>query len=86
MLRSQGIPARLVVGFNTDEYNSVGGYYVARQLHAHAWVEALIDATWVSKETSTTAIRCHFSTGCDSIRHLGRWNGFVCGGRCGQRI
>ncbi len=50
MLRSQGIPARLVVGFNTDEYNSVGGYYVARQLHAHAWVEALIDATWVSKD------------------------------------
>lgn len=49
MLRSQGIPARLVVGFNTDEYNSVGGYYVARQLHAHAWVEALIDAAWVSQ-------------------------------------
>ncbi len=48
MLRSQGIPARLVVGFNTDEYNSVGGYYVARQLHAHAWVEALVDAPWVA--------------------------------------
>ncbi len=47
MLRSQGIPARLVVGFSTDEYNALGGYYVARQLHAHAWVEALVDAKWL---------------------------------------
>ncbi len=44
MLRSQGIPARLVVGFNTDEFNNIGGFYVARQLHAHAWVEALVNA------------------------------------------
>lgn len=44
MLRSQGIPARVVVGFRTEEYNELGQYYVARQLHAHAWVEALIDA------------------------------------------
>lgn len=47
MLRSQGIPSRLVVGFSTDEYNNIGGYHVARQLHAHAWVEALIDAQWL---------------------------------------
>lgn len=43
MLRSQGIPARMVVGFKTDEYNSIGQFYVARQLHAHAWVEAYFD-------------------------------------------
>lgn len=43
MLRSQEIPARLVVGYKTEEYNEIGGYYVARQRHAHAWVEALID-------------------------------------------
>lgn len=42
MLRSQGIPARMVVGYHTDEYNDISGYYVARQLHAHAWVEAAI--------------------------------------------
>lgn len=47
MLRSQGIPARLVVGYSTDEFNSIGGFYVARQLHAHAWVEALIDTKWI---------------------------------------
>ncbi len=43
MLRSQDIPARLVAGYHTDEYNELGQHYVARQLHAHAWVEALID-------------------------------------------
>tara|TARA_R110002049_G_scaffold72490_6_gene187430 strand:+ start:132892 stop:135504 length:2613 start_codon:yes stop_codon:yes gene_type:complete len=44
MLRSQGIPARIVVGYRTDEYNELGQYYIARQLHAHAWVEAMIRA------------------------------------------
>lgn len=43
MLRSRGIPARMVAGYQTDEYNDLGQHYIARQLHAHAWVEALID-------------------------------------------
>ncbi|MDB4770628.1 DUF3488 and transglutaminase-like domain-containing protein [bacterium] len=43
MLRSQGIPSRIVVGYKTDEYNDLAQQYVARQMHAHAWVEALID-------------------------------------------
>jgi transglutaminase-like putative cysteine protease len=42
MLRGQGIPARVVVGYKTDELNSISGHYIVRQLHAHAWVEALI--------------------------------------------
>lgn len=43
MLRSQNIPARVVVGYKSDEYNPLGEHYLVRQLHAHAWVEALID-------------------------------------------
>jgi hypothetical protein len=42
MLRSVNIPARIVVGYRTDEYSEIGQYYLARQNHAHAWVEALI--------------------------------------------
>ena len=42
MLRSQGIPARVVVGYRTGEYSSIGGYFQVRQLHAHTWVEAYI--------------------------------------------
>jgi hypothetical protein len=40
MLRSQGIPARLIVGYKGGEFNSLGRYYVVQQRHAHAWVEA----------------------------------------------
>jgi len=44
MLRSQGIPSRLVVGFKPTEYNEVGGYYQVLQRDAHAWVEAYLSA------------------------------------------
>ena len=42
-LRSQGIPARMAVGYKGGEYNVVGDYYQVRQLHAHAWVEAYLE-------------------------------------------
>jgi transglutaminase-like putative cysteine protease len=42
MLRSQGIPSRLVVGYKGGEWNALGGYYEVRQSDAHAWVEAWI--------------------------------------------
>ena len=47
MLRSQGIPSRIVSGFRADNYNVVGGYYQLRALDAHAWVEAAIPADQV---------------------------------------
>lgn len=43
MLRSQGIPARMVVGYHGGEFNSLGNYYLVRQKHAHAWVEAYME-------------------------------------------
>jgi hypothetical protein len=42
MLRSQGIPARLVVGYKGGTFNSVGRYYVVEQRHAHTWVEGWV--------------------------------------------
>ncbi len=42
MLRSQGIPARMVNGFVTNEYDSEGGFYRVRHRDAHSWVEAYI--------------------------------------------
>ena len=42
MLRSQQIPARMVVGYKGGDLNTVGNYYIVRQLHAHAWVEAYL--------------------------------------------
>ena len=39
LCQSLGMEARMVVGFKCDEYNTLGGYYIVRQTHAHAWVE-----------------------------------------------
>jgi protein-glutamine gamma-glutamyltransferase len=44
MLRSQGIPSRLVVGFKADAFSESSGTYRVRQTHAHAWVEAYVPA------------------------------------------
>ena len=40
MLRTLHIPARVVNGFRSDEFNDVTGYYVVRAKNAHSWVEA----------------------------------------------
>lgn len=40
MLRTLGIPSRVVNGFRSDEFNDITGSYVVRAKDAHAWVEA----------------------------------------------
>jgi protein-glutamine gamma-glutamyltransferase len=40
MLRTVGIPSRVVTGFRSAEFNDVTGNYVVRARDAHAWVEA----------------------------------------------
>ena len=42
MLRSQGIPSRVAIGFRASEWNDVGQYYQVRQDNAHSWVEAYL--------------------------------------------
>jgi hypothetical protein len=42
MLRSQGIPARMAIGYKGGEWNPLGMYYQVQQLHAHAWVEVYL--------------------------------------------
>jgi len=39
MLRTLGMPARLVNGFRGSEFNRMTGRYVVRARHAHTWVE-----------------------------------------------
>ncbi len=40
LLRTLGIPSRVVNGFRTNEFNDITGNYVVRAKDAHAWVEA----------------------------------------------
>jgi hypothetical protein len=42
LLRSQGIPARLITGFLGGDYNPFEGYTIVRGSNAHAWVEAYL--------------------------------------------
>lgn len=39
MLRSLGVPARVVNGFQTGEYNAISDTFTVRQADAHSWVE-----------------------------------------------
>ena len=49
MLRTLGIPSRVVNGFRTSEFNDLTGNYVIRASSAHSWVEAYFPGYgWVS--------------------------------------
>ncbi len=48
MLRAEGIPARLVVGYGSGDYNRITGYYEVRANDAHGWAEVYFPgAGWV---------------------------------------
>jgi protein-glutamine gamma-glutamyltransferase len=77
LLRAAGVPCRYVVGFVAAERNQVGGFWVARQKDAHAWVEAYDDATgrWIIVESTPAAgvpqptERNYAAQLADSLRH-----------------
>jgi transglutaminase-like putative cysteine protease len=53
MLRSEGIPSRVVAGFQQGEWNPYGRYFMVRLSDAHSWVEAYIDGQgWVTFDPS----------------------------------
>ena len=53
MLRSVGVPARVVNGFKMTEWNPLAGSYVVRQSNAHSWAEAYIrPAGWRTLDAS----------------------------------
>lgn len=57
LLRSAGVATRYVTGFYITEFNPYGGYYVALNRDAHAWVEAWDDAAgeWIIVEATPPA-------------------------------
>jgi len=50
LLRCRGIPTRIVIGYKTEEFNTLGGFYQARQRDAHAWVEAYLSPDKLTPE------------------------------------
>jgi len=59
LLRSQHIPARVVNGFLSGDYNSAAGAYTVRQSDAHSWVEVYFAETnsWVTFDPTPAAGR-----------------------------
>lgn len=63
LLRSLGIPARLVTGFLGAELNPIEDYLIVRQSNAHAWVEAwLPDRGWQTFDPTPPAGRPQATT------------------------
>jgi transglutaminase-like putative cysteine protease len=56
LLRAQGIPARVVNGFQRGEWNDLGQYFAVRQRDAHAWVEVFSPGVgWLTFDPSPRA-------------------------------
>ena len=54
LLRSVGVPARLVTGFLANDWNEYGEFFDVRQGQAHAWVEAWVggEVGWMTVEAT----------------------------------
>lgn len=64
MLRTLGIPTRLVGGYRVTEYNAIGEYYIVRERNAHAWVEVYLpEDGWTTYDpTPASEVAQHAST------------------------
>lgn len=71
MLRSLGIPARVVNGYLGGEWNPYGEYYLIRQSNAHSWVEAYLSGQgWVRFDPTPSAPRGRTRALFSSFTHL----------------
>ncbi len=55
LLRQMGIPARYVLGYSVQEYNSTLDMYIVRQRHAHTWAIAYINSQWRVVDTTPSS-------------------------------
>ncbi len=86
LLRTLGIPSRMVSGFLRGEWNEYGGYYLVRQSEAHTWVEVYFPGQgWVPFDPTPPAGTALAPGGTlsslaryvDAIRN--RWNRYIVG-------
>ena len=56
MMRSVGIPTRIVLGYQGGEVNPMGGHLIVRQSDAHAWTEIWLDGLGWYRVDPTAAV------------------------------
>jgi transglutaminase-like putative cysteine protease len=70
LFRAAGLPARVVMGYQGGELNSIGRYYIVRQSDAHAWTEVwLKDEGWIRVDGVAAVAPERVAIG------SGRWSG-----------
>ncbi len=71
LLRTIGIPARLVTGFLATEWNEFGGYFTVRQRDAHAWVEVYFPQSgWITMDPTPSVSTAAGTSRWESIRRF----------------
>jgi transglutaminase-like putative cysteine protease len=70
LLRTLGIPSRVVNGFQTGEYNAVGKDFIVREADAHSWVEVFFPGYgWVAFDPTPAVIPPHRSAAWVALNH-----------------
>ncbi len=72
LLRINGIPSRVVVGYRGGFYNKVGKYYIVKQSDAHSWVEAYIDGKWIRVDTTPTRLTPSSKERLDELKSISK--------------
>ena len=72
LLRINGIPSRIVVGYRGGFYNKVGKYYIIKQSDAHSWVEAYINGRWIRVDTTPTRLTPSSKERLDELKSISK--------------
>ena len=71
LMRSAGIPARIVIGYQGGEYNDTGNYMIVRQSDAHSWAEIWVaNEGWVRVDPTAAIAPERIELGIDAVRRL----------------
>lgn len=71
MLRSLGIPSRVVTGFQGGTLNPINGWYTVRASDAHSWVEAFIPGNgWTAFDATPATARLQSVSVFARVTHL----------------
>ena len=66
LMRTAGIPARIVTGYQGGEYNQLGNYLIVRQSDAHAWTEVWLKGKgWVRVDPTAAVSPSRIEYGLD---------------------
>ena len=79
MMRSAGIPTRIILGYQGGEINPMGGHLIVRQSDAHAWTEVWLERYGWYRVDPTAAVapeRIEYGTRGAELEGLGESWGF----------